>query len=538
MSGAAASVRAGGATGARPGGFALGAGGLALLVLTALPVFAIGLQELGESWMTPAYTHGPVVVLMALWIGLRRMRDEPAELAALPPRPIWPGVVLVALGLGFGLIGSFGRIADIAAYGIILWVAGVLVVALGWPRARRLWLPVALLVLMLPLPQFFYWKLTTSLQFVASEFATDLIRGMGLSVYLDGNIIDLGVYRLQVAEACAGLQYLFPVISFAVLLAAISREPVWRRLALVAFSVPLAIGMNSIRIAITAWIVNRSGIEAAEGFLHAFEGWAILLASIALLAVFMLLLRFVSGGGGARRLFDLDLSGTGALATRALSARPGRGFIAVAVAGAVASLLVFTLGGPGGPPPARASFDRFPERLGEWTGVRGALDPRVERVIAPDDYLHLTYFSPVGAVPVQIFSSYYIDQTGSAAIHSPEICLPADGWEVSEFGTRPLDMEGTGYGRFDAIRAVITKGTEHQLVYYWFEQRGSRMVNDVAVKFGVLADGITKGRRDGGFVRFVTPIEGENAGAMAEAETRIRALMREALPELQGFIPM
>ena len=43
-------------------------------------------------------------------------------------------------------------------------------------------------------------------------------------------------------------------------------------------------------------------------------------------------------------------------------------------------------------------------------------------------------------------------------------------------------MPGTVYGSFTLNRAVIEKGTSRQLVYYWFEQRGTRMTNDYAAK--------------------------------------------------------
>ena len=39
------------------------------------------------------------------------------------------------------------------------------------------------------------------------------MRLLGVSVYPEGNVIDLGVYKLQVAEARAGLNYLFPLLA-------------------------------------------------------------------------------------------------------------------------------------------------------------------------------------------------------------------------------------------------------------------------------------------------------------------------------------
>lgn len=512
--------------------------GLWLLVLAcAAPVFALGLGELVANWLTPVYSHGPIVVAMALWIGLRTLRDEPRAQRRHPALVIWPGVLLALLGIAGGLVGTLGRIGDVSAYGLIPWIAGVLVVSLGWVRARRLWLSVALLLLALPLPQVLYWKVTTQLQAVASELAASMISAMGMSVYLDGNIIDLGVYRLQVAEACSGLQYLFPILAFAVLFATISREPAWRRVALVLLAAPLAVAMNALRIAITALVVEHYGVSAAEGFLHAFEGWAILLAAIAVLVGVMLLLRACFGRGTqGGPMLDLDISGTGEVLGRVLHVPPARALGVLSVVALAAGVLVLVLGSSQPEAPGRTTFDRFPQRVGAWPGVRGALDPAVAQVVAADDYLNTTYFEPGSMAPVQIFSAFYHNQTRGAAIHSPEICLPANGWEVSEIGTRELDMSAARYGRFEANRAVVTKGTGRQLVYYWFEQRGRRVANDLAVKLGVLADEVLHGRSDGALLRFTTPID-DSAGGLVAAEARVRDLMRQALPQMPGFIP-
>ena len=55
---------------------------------------------------------------------------------------------------------------------------------------------------------------------------------MGVPVYLDGNVIDLGVYKLQVAEACSGLRYLFPIMSFSYVFAVLYRGSIWHKVVL------------------------------------------------------------------------------------------------------------------------------------------------------------------------------------------------------------------------------------------------------------------------------------------------------------------
>ncbi len=507
---------------------------LLLALLAASPLFFLGFRELAENWATPVYSHGPVVAFMAVWIGLRTLRDEPEEYRAHPATPVWPGVLLVTLGLVIAAIGTLSKIGDVSAYGLLIWIAGMVCLILGPTRARRLWLSMLLLIFVLPLPQFMYWQLTTFLQHVSAILGVGMIRALGLAVYLDGNIIDLGVYRLQVAEACSGLQFLFPVISFALLFAAISNAPMWHKLVLVALSMPLAVLMNSARIAITAVVVNRYGIETAEGFLHAFEGWTILLVCIVLLAAAMILLRMLSPKAKRKNpLFDFDTKGLAQVASRlkGVPAAPQLGF--AVLAGGLLSVLVLL---PTNRTEAltRTGFERFPTMMDGWQGLSTRLEPGIEEVIGADDYINATYSTPDAGQPVHLFAAFYSDQTNGSALHSPQVCLPANGWEVTEFGTRRLDMTGTGYGSFDANRAEIIKGTDRQLVYYWFEQRGSRITNDFLAKIDMLVDGIMRDRRDGAIVRFVTPIKGND---IAAAEVRIRELMRSTLPYLPKHIP-
>jgi EpsI family protein len=184
---------------------------------------------------------------------------------------------------------------------------------------------------------------------------------------------------------------------------------------------------------------------------------------------------------------------------------------------------------------ARDSFSLFPRSLGSWSGSPVALDPEVEQVLAASDYIDITYAAPGEALPVNFFSAFYEKQTEGSGIHSPEVCLPVGGWEIFSLEPAQVSMPGTVYGSFTVNRAVIQKGMEKQLVYYWFEQRGKRMTNDFKAKASVLYDSLTMGRTDGALVRFVTPIgPGETE---AEAAARLERLMETLLPRLPRFIP-
>ena len=109
----------------------------------------------------------------------------------------------------------------------------------------------------------------------------------GISVYLEGNVIDLGSYKLQVVEACSGLRYLFPLVSLSFIAAYIYHGAFWKKAIIFLSSIPITVLMNSFRIGVIGVLVEYGGPGQAEGFLHDFEGWIIFMACIAILVLEM-----------------------------------------------------------------------------------------------------------------------------------------------------------------------------------------------------------------------------------------------------------
>lgn len=504
------------------------------MVLASGPIFWFGMTYLGQTWMTPEYSHGPLIPVISLYLFLRELRDKTP--VAQPSRPIrWPGLAIIALGLLFGIAGNVTQIPDVTGYGIIIWTSGVVLTTFGWAEGRRHQLPVFHLVFMLPLPSVIYWKLSIYLQFVSSQVGVWIVSSLGIPVFLEGNIIDLGVYKLHVAEACSGLRYLFPILSFSYLTAILYRGPFWHKFLLFAAAAPIAVLMNAIRVGFIGVIVNYYGIEHAEGFIHFFEGWVVFLICIGLLFLMAIVLqRLAPNPKPLSEAIDLDFAGLPDQVRRFPRMANSRGLVAALGLCLATTTAFLTIEKPVRPLPDRQTFSLYPPQVGEWTGRRTILTSDVEAALGADDYVNIDFKDPSG-IPLNFFAAYYEEQTKGSGIHSPDVCLPGSGWEIFRFETKTVDMPGTVYGTFDLNRAIIQKGLSKQLVYYWFEQRGQRLTNDFYAKFLVVADSLTKGRSDGGMVRFVTPIiedEGEEA-----ADARILGFMRQALPSLPRFLP-
>ena len=512
----------------------IGFGLFILLVIVSLPVFWMGFGSLTEAWSTPEYSHGPLIPVISAYLFLRELRSEP-KLSG-PQGPVWPGIALILFALVVSVVGNFVQVADVVCYAFILWVGGVVLAVFGWERGKLHWAPVLHLVFMLPLPQILYWKLTVFLQLVSSQIGVWFVSASGIPVFLDGNIIDLGVYKLQVAEACSGLRYLFPILSFSYLFAILYRGPVWHKVVLLVAAAPLTVFMNSFRIGVIGILVNSYGIEQAEGFLHTFEGWVIFGFCIAILfALAVIMQRMSRDPLPLADTIDLDTNGLGGVFARLFSIAPSKGLIGAAATTALVVALYAAIPSGERHVADRDPFIFFPKTIEGWNGFTSALELGVEETLDADDYLNAFYRSKDEGAYVNLFSAYYSDQTDGSGIHSPEICLPVGGWEVFSLEDYHVDFSDVGYGTFLVNRAVIQKGEEKQLVYYWFEQRGKRFKNDVAVKLAVMRDVLLTGRADGALVRFVTPVAlGESE---EEADERIQNFIRASLSQLPRFVP-
>lgn len=509
---------------------------LCVATVGAFVFFAPGIEALLRAWQTPEYSHGPLIPVLSALLFVRQLKDVPVRTGAIPNR--WPGVVLVATALLFGVLGKLSNISDIVAYALILWVGGILLVSWGWDQGKHFWPGVVHLVYMLPLPGVIYYKISTSLQFVSSELGVWFLQIMSVPVFLDGNIIDLGTMKLHVAEACSGLRYLFPIMSFSYVFAALYKGSNWHKAILLLSAVPIAIFMNSVRIAVAGIVVQYYGEGWLDGFTHFFEGWVIFLACILILfALAWAMVKLDPRQTSLVDALDLDMDGLMPQIARLKNTVASKSMIAAAVM-AVGSLLAFNTLVPErtAMAPPRDVFAVFPRTLDNWEqrGSRQFLGSSVELVLAADDYHQVDFVSGAAAAPVGLFMAWYDDQSREG-IHSPEVCLPGAGWEIAWIERSDVSARLGLTEPFNINRAIIQKGESRMMVFYYFQQKDRTIAWDFAAKFWLMVDGISSGRTDGALVRLTTPILRDEADA--DAEARLFEMLRGIQDPLPRFIP-
>jgi exosortase D (VPLPA-CTERM-specific) len=507
--------------------------GLFLLAFGILLLaFREGILVMAQWWEEPEYSHGYLIPILALYLLSIRLID----LERANPAASWWGVGLVLAGMAGLVLGELSALYVIVQYSFVLTLWGLVLTQVGWRGLQVLWPVLLFLLFMVPLPRFIQWNLSNDLQLISSELGTGFLRLMGIPVYLEGNVIDLGNYKLQVVEACSGLRYLFPLMSFSMLCAVLFRGPVWQRVLLFVASVPIGIVMNSFRIAVTGVLVNRFGTEAAEGFLHYFEGWVIFTACLAILFLMMWLLARLNRQS-LDDVFDVTLPDRASLQGLGALLRPSRPLAAATVLLAAVAVGTAFIANRDEFKPPRTSLASFPLAVGEWRGQEGEISQVQLDELKLTDYIIANYARPGAAAPVELYVAYYDSQRKGRSIHSPKACLPGGGWVIDEFSQVPIPGAGPDEGKGQLIvnRSLISLGEQRMLVYYWFQGRGRIETNEYRAKWYIFWDSLTRNRTDGALVRVITGVP--DVSKVAEADARLQEFVVQAAPRLAYHIP-
>lgn len=495
-------------------------------------VFLDALADLLKNWARDEYGHGyfiPIICLFLIW-------QQKDQLEKMSFDGAWSGVILLCLGLIFYSIGTLGAVIDIVTYGLVLVIFGLFLSLTGTGPFRLIVIPLALLWFMIPLPSFIYSGLSGELQLISSKIGVALIRLFDISVYLEGNVFDLGVYKIQVIEACNGLRYLFPLMTLGFIAAYFFKVELWKRVLVFLSTIPITILMNSIRIGAVGITVEYWGVKMADGVLHEFEGWVIFMGCMAMLVIeMMVLVRIGQDKRPLRQVFGFEVPMPTPKSTPRKLRHLPKSFIA-----SIAILVMTSIALLGMPErtdiiPERNKFTEFPRNIGGWHAKVGRLGQIVIDTLRFDDYLLVDYYKSDQIEPVNLYAGYYNIQRASKVPHSPKVCIPGGGWRISSLTQRQLDGITISGTPLTINRLIIVKGEERQLVYYWFQQRDRIITNEYLVKWYLLIDAIKKRRTDGALVRFTVMLKPETN--LNDAEKRMETFIAQVTPMIPEYIP-
>jgi exosortase D (VPLPA-CTERM-specific) len=442
------------------------------------------------------------------------------------------GFVILLVACLLGLMGRLGTIETVSTVGIWLAIVALAALILGLEFVRRMAFPFLVLFFMVPLPPFLNNLLTFRLKLISSSLSVWMMQVGGLSVYREGNIIDLGVTQLQVVDACSGLRYVYPLFLMGLVFGYLFHKSWWERVIVVAATAPISVLSNALRIAITGYLTLKVSPQAAEGFFHGFSGWLIFMVSFVFLAILSWLLKMMrkkkegplSEHGKNKRKGEpiLDLAGMRSIYI----------WMAVAVLAGFWGLNTAMASSQIRPP--RKTFEDFPTTIGSWKGEKTYIRDEILNQLWSDDYVQVEFGNTQTRDMLLVFVPYYAYQGTLRAAHSPVACLVGGGFVPRSRTVLQRDFPEP-FGPVRIRQMILEKGNKMLLSNYWFQQRGRVIVSEYTNKWYMFWDSVTKRRTDGALVRLEMPLR--PGQTVNDGQAVMDAFMMELMTILPEYVP-
>jgi EpsI family protein len=173
---------------------------------------------------------------------------------------------------------------------------------------------------------------------------------------------------------------------------------------------------------------------------------------------------------------------------------------------------------PSVPPPS------LPDRIGAWTAtLEQTLDAEVYAQIEPDAYQIQRYEAP-DRPPIWVYVGVYAGRAGSGkGAHDPEVCYPAQGWQIEHSQAAVIPMEDGKDLHAQQLR--FSKGLAGQAVLYWF-QPARRWPGTGGTEQLLRIRDALEGRPQYAFVRLSAPSTGTPGSDLVEFAVEIAPAIR------------
>ena len=200
------------------------------------------------------------------------------------------GIGVFAFAAAMNVVGSVFRYSSLENLSIVVAANGIVMSIVG-PRAyRRIWAPLAFLLLMLPLPHVAQHAVLYPLQGLGARVAGNLLETAGIPTERYGHVLEVAGHKIAVAEACSGLRLALAFLIVTAVVAYTVQRPLWQKVIVFASSIPIALACNVIRVVLSAYLYY-AGLEwLAQGAFHDGAGLVMMpLALVMVLAEFWIL---------------------------------------------------------------------------------------------------------------------------------------------------------------------------------------------------------------------------------------------------------
>ena len=240
---------------------------LICLLLTLL--FAPTIAWLFDRWTMDIWhnSHGLLISGVVIYL-VRSELKKHQQLATAPT--LWGFAILVP-ALFLHMLDAGMHTQLLSAIALFLSLPGFSLLFLGPERTKVILFPLAMLFFTLPIPLAFTESIHMALRRIATDSTGWLLDFFGIPNFTSGTLIEIPNGSLRVADACSGFSTLYATITIAILTAYLCHSAI-RRIAVLSIAIPLAIGVNIVRVFVLTMLVHWVGLDVLATAAHEISG--------------------------------------------------------------------------------------------------------------------------------------------------------------------------------------------------------------------------------------------------------------------------
>jgi exosortase len=267
-----------------------------IIAVFAVAVMVYGpLSDLFHSRMYQNYhTLIPFIPLISVYLIYLKIKDIRAKMQysfGMGSAVIIFGMVLYAMGLGFGANLNQNDYAGVITFSSLVLLWGAFIFAYGTKAFTTALFPLLFLVFMIPVPAFIMDKIIVFLQNGSTEFANFLFWVSQAPYYREGFVFHLPSMSVEVAPECSGIRSGLALFITALLAGYLFLNSWWRRIILVLCVFPITMFKNGIRITTLTLLGTYVDPRILESDLHREGGIPFFILALLLMAPILYFLR-------------------------------------------------------------------------------------------------------------------------------------------------------------------------------------------------------------------------------------------------------
>lgn len=496
-----------------------------LLPLIVAIVYSKTFVGFGRIWWNDTeYSHGFLILPVAIYIAwMQRCR-----LRGLPPRPeIFVGGCVLGASCILLWAGRAGGFLLAEGISFLLLVPGIVIFLWGRTHLKILALPICYLQFMVPWTEEFIDRIHWPFQILSANIGVFFMKVLGLTVYLNGQLIEIPGMVLDVARECSGVAFLTSVIALGIPLVYFTQKSWPRAIIVILSGVVITLLTNGLRVALVGCMTYRYGIGLSHGPFHIFQGWFVAQVGFAALLLINWRVTRVPSFSGDTLSNKAGRTNSGPVSGEWTSSPSWVLLIVVLATLSVGGIYLHFFSEPV-PVPLRESLSGFPSEVGDWKGAP-SFWIRGDRYFPGIDQETTRTFIDRSGNKVHAYIGYYESQRqGKSLINYKANPLREGGNAI------PV---GFGPGGPDRVfHSYPLVGSERFEVVCWYHLAAGELSGRYETKIRSITNAMINRRNNGAVILLAKPLREEKTDRN-RISSELVSLGSSILPALRTSLP-